>query len=317
MASAARYLALNSGVKIPVLGFGTYMLKGDALKSALDYALFIGYRHIDTALSYENEAAIGDVISDRIRSGKLSRKDLFVTTKVPPVYLAYHAAIDSAKMSQENLKLRYLDLLLIHQPWGLVNKGDGTLRPTDSKGKRELAVYDLTETWHAFESLVNRGLVNSIGLSNFTARQIERIWKCATVKPSNLQLECHVYLQQWELEKYCSDKHIVMSAYAPLGAPGNSQRSSSEQPLKDPVVCRIAKECGKSPAQILLNFLVQRKMAVITKSGNHDRIKQNLDVFDWSITTQHKKKIQQLDKNIRFFGFEWAVSHPEFYDEPF
>ena len=91
------------------------------MKNALDFALFLGYRHVDTALSYGNEREIGEVINDRIRSGKLNRKDLFVTSKVPPAFLAYHAALDSAKMSLENLKLKYLDLLLIHQPWGLVS----------------------------------------------------------------------------------------------------------------------------------------------------------------------------------------------------
>lgn len=196
MTGVAKYLALNSGFKIPVHGFGTYLLTGEPLKCALDYALFLGYRHIDTAHSYGNEVEIGEVINDRIRAGKLNRMDLFVTSKVPSVYLAYHSAIDSAKMSLENLKLKYLDMLLIHHPWGVVNRGDGTLRPIDRNGKRELAVYNLNETWQAFEHLVNRGYVNSIGLSNFTARQVERIWKSATIKPSNLQLECHAYLQQ-------------------------------------------------------------------------------------------------------------------------
>ncbi|KAK7482869.1 hypothetical protein BaRGS_00025902 [Batillaria attramentaria] len=318
MSGAARYLVLNSGFKIPTLGFGTYLLQGDALKCALDYALFLGYRHIDTALSYQNESAIGEVISDRIRSGKLCRKDLFVTSKVPSAYLAYHAALDSAKMSLENLKLKYLDLLLIHHPWGVVNRGDGTLKPLDRNGKRQLAIYNLNETWQAFELLVNQGLVNNIGVSNFTARQIERIWKTATIKPSNVQLECHAYLQQYELEQYCQGKNVIMSAYAPIGAPGKPDRTEKDPDLlQDPVVTSIACECGKSPAQVLLNFLIQRKMVVITKSERPDKIQENADVFDWSLTSKHKLAIKDLDKNIRFFRFEWAACHPEFSDEPF
>lgn len=279
---------------------------------------FLGYRHIDTAHSYGNEVEIGEVINDRIRAGKLNRMDLFVTSKVPSVYLAYHSAIDSAKMSLENLKLKYLDMLLIHHPWGVVNRGDGTLRPIDRNGKRELAVYNLNETWQAFEHLVNRGYVNSIGLSNFTARQVERIWKSATIKPSNLQLECHAYLQQREIEKYCTGKKVVMSAYAPIGAPGRTdKRAEDPDLLKDPVICKIAAECSKTPAQVLLNFLVQKKMVVITKSEKPERIKENDDIFDWSLTSSHKMKISELDRNVKFFRFEWAASHPEFSDEPF
>lgn len=314
----ARYLSLNTGFKIPALGFGTYMLKGDALKSALDFALFLGYRHVDTALNYDNERAIGEIINDRIRSGKLNRKDLFITTKVPPAYLAYHAAVDSAKMSLENLKLKYLDMLLIHQPWGLVNRGDGTLKPLDHKGNRQLAIYNINETWQAFEYLVNQGLVNNIGLSNFTARQIERIWKTAIIKPSNIQLECHCYLQQHELESYCSGKNIVMSAYSPVGSPGKPDRLNNEPiVLQDPIVLNIANKCGKSPAQVLLNFLLERKMVVIVKSSHLHHIEDNLNVFDWSLQSEHMGLLKQLDRNYRFFRFEWAAHHPEFSDEPF
>lgn len=318
MSGAARYLCLNSGFKIPALGFGTYLLHGDALKSALDYALFLGYRHIDTALSYQNERAIGEVINDRIRGGKLCRKDLFITTKVPAAYLAYHAALDSAKMSLENLKLKYLDMLLVHHPWGVVNRGDGTLKPLDHNGRRQLAIYNLNETWQSFEYLVNQGLVNSIGVSNFTARQIDRIWKTATIKPSNVQLECHAYLQQLELERYCQSKNLVISAYSPIGTPGKPDRSAKDPfLLEDPVVTSIAIECGKSPAQVLLNFLLQRKMVVITKSERPDKIRENLGAFGWSLTKEHRLAIKNLDRNIRFFRFDWATCHPEYSDEPF
>ncbi|KAL8625025.1 hypothetical protein ACOMHN_012034 [Nucella lapillus] len=314
----ARYMSLNTGFRIPALGFGTFNLKGDALKSALDYALFLGYRHIDTALSYDNEAAIGEVINDRIRSGKVSRKDMFVTSKVPPAYMAYHSALDSAKMSMDNLRLKYLDLLLIHQPWGMVNRGDGTLKPLDEKGHRQLAIYNLNETWQAFEFLVNKGLVNSIGLSNFTARQIERIWKSASIKPSNIQLECHCYLQQFELENYCSGKNLVLSAYSPVGSPSKPDRGEDEPLLiEDPLVGAIARDCGKTPAQVLINFLLQRKMVVIPKSGHLHHIEENHNVFDWSLSSEHIQALHKLDRNYRFFRFEWATCHPEFSDEPF
>lgn len=280
--------------------------------------MFLGYRHIDTALSYENEAAIGEVIRDRVRAGKLCRRDLFVTSKVPPAYLAYHAAVDSAKMSLDNLHLRYLDMLLIHQPWGLVNRGDGTLRPLDDKGQRELAIYNLNQTWQALEFLVSQGLVNSIGLSNFTTRQIDRIWKYAAIKPSNVQLECHSYLQQEQLEAYCSAKKIIISAYSPVGSPGKPDRKKDEPVLlEDPVVCDIAEELGKSPAQVLLNFLLQRNMVVIPKSSNAHHIDENFHVHDWSLTTDHKLAMKELDRSYRFFRFEWATCHPEFSDEHF
>jgi diketogulonate reductase-like aldo/keto reductase len=185
-------------------------------------------------------------------------------------------------------------------------------------GKRQLAIYNLNETWQAFEFLVNQGLVNNIGLSNFTARQIERIWKTATIKPANLQLECHCYLQQHELETYCHMKNIVMSAYSPIGAPGKPDRGKKEPILhEDPVVAEIAQMCKRSPTQILLNFLLDRKMAVIVKSQNVKNIEENFQVFDFSLQSEHHELLEQLDRNHRYFRFEWAASHPEFSDEPF
>ncbi|XP_046349402.2 1,5-anhydro-D-fructose reductase-like [Haliotis rufescens] len=313
MSSVVRYLTMNNGLKMPSVGLGTYLLKQDILKQALDYALFLGYRHIDTALSYENEVEIGEVIHERIKAGRLKRNELFVTTKVPSVYLSRESAIRSTELSLENLKLKHVDMLLIHHPWGLVNRGDGTLVPFDSKGEKELCWYNILETWDAFEHVHNRKLTKSIGLSNFNPTQIQRIWDKADVKPANLQLELHAYWQQNVLQKVCREKNIIMTAFAPLGAPfKNDMTDGLPKLLEDPVIIEISDEYGKSPAQILLNFLLQKNIGVLPKSQSIERIRENLEVLDWKITQMDCERIEKLDNTVKYFPFDWAHTHPEY-----
>ncbi|XP_046546285.1 aldo-keto reductase family 1 member A1-like [Haliotis rubra] len=308
MSSVARYLTMNNGLKMPSVGLGTYLLKQDTLKQALDYALFLGYRHIDTALTYENEVEIGEVIHERIKAGRLKRSEVFVTTKVPSIYLSRDAAIKSTELSLENLKLKYVDMLLIHHPWGVAN-----IEPFNSKEEKELCQYNILETWDAFEHVQNQNLTKSIGLSNFNPSQIQKIWDKADVKPANLQLELHAYWQQNVLQKVCCEKNIIMTAYAPLGAPFKSDMTKSmPKLLEDPLIIAISEEYGKSPSQILLNFLLQKNIGVLPKSQSMERIKENFEVLDWKITQMDCERIEKLDNTVKYFPFEWAHAHPDF-----
>ncbi|XP_041371789.1 aldo-keto reductase family 1 member B10-like [Gigantopelta aegis] len=313
------YILLRNCAKMPIVGIGTYMLKGDVLKQALDFAIFKGYRHIDTALSYGNESEIGEVVADRLKNGTLRRKDLFVTTKVPPVYLAPPFVAQSVEMSLENLKMQYVDMVLIHSPWGCINRGDGQLRPINQKGERVMEHYDLLETWKAFESVYNNKLAKNIGVSNFTANQIERICQKAIIIPSNLQTECHVYLQQRRLRLYCASRGIVVSAYAPLGAPASPYRDKQHPLLlEDHVVEQLARKYKKSAAQILLNFLINNNIPVLPKSQNQNRLRENLDVIDWTMSPEDTKLLLDLDCGVKYFMFDWAKRHPEYFEnEPF
>ena len=312
------YLLLRNHAKMPIVGIGTYTLKGDTLKQALDFALFIGYRHIDTALSYQNETEIGEVVADRVKAGSLRRKDLFVTTKVPPVYLAPTSVIQSMEMSLDRLKMRYVDMLLIHSPWGCINR-EGQLKPVNQNGERELEHYDLLETWKAFESVCDNKHARNIGVSNFTASQIERLCQKARIAPSNLQAECHVYFQQRQLRRYCESRGIVFTAYAPLGSPMSPHRDM-EQPvlLDDHIVQELAKNYKKSAAQIVLNFLINNKMAILPKSQTRERLQENLDVITWSLSPDDAKQLSDLDCGVKYFKYDWAKNHPEYFEnEPF
>lgn len=310
---------MNNGLRMPTVGLGTYLMKGDILKQAVDYALFLGYRHIDTALRYGNEVEVGEVVNDRIRSGKNKRKDLFITTKVPCAYLEKDAAIRSGEMSLESLKLRHVDLLLIHQPWGNVNRGDGTLKPLNPKGERELQHHDLLETWAAFEEMHDQNWAKSLGVSNFNPKQIQKIWDKAKIKPANLQLEAHAYWQQNKLVEFCRKKNIVLTAYSPLGAPSKPDKKTDDLVLlEDPQVRQLSVEYKKTPGQILLNFLLLKGMGVLPKSQSFERIKENFDVLDWKLSSSDFEKLLKLDNTIKYFTIEWAHEHPEFdKSEPF
>ncbi|CAG5135551.1 unnamed protein product [Candidula unifasciata] len=304
----SRFLTLNTGFKIPTIGFGTYNLKKEALKEALDYALFVGYRHIDTAVVYGNEEEIGQVIDDRQRAGKLNRKDLFITTKVPNTCMKSQAVLESTQHSLHNLRTNYVDLMLIHHPWACTKKEQGVVT---------FERVDLLETWNALVALSKGGQACSIGVSNFTIQQLERIVSGSGVSPACVQLECHAYLQQRRLKAYCDSKNIVVSAYAPLGSPNRPKHhvQSSENLLNDPVIVEIAQRYRKTPAQILLNFLLRQGFVVLPKSGNQARIKDNFASSNFNITPQDFDEIVTLDRGLRFFRFLYMKGHPEYFED--
>lgn len=284
------------------------MLKGDALKEALDYALFVGYRHIDTAVNYGNENEIGQVIDDRLRAGKLNRKDLFITSKVPSTHMKSQAVVESTQQSLNSLKTTYLDMLLVHSPWAHLR---------DDKGQIKFEHVDLLETWGALTSLFKGGQATSIGVSNFTLNQLERIISTSAVLPANVQLECHVYFQQNKLKAFCDSRHIIVSAYSPLGAPQRPSRhvQNTENILSDPVIVEIAKNYKKTPGQILLNFLLRRGFVVLPKSGTKDRIKENMGSLNFAITNKDFESILDLDRGVRFFRFLYMRGHPEYFEK--
>ena len=294
-------------------GFGTYLLKGDALRSALDYALFLGYRLIDTAYYYGNEADIGQVLRDRMKAGKLKRKDVYITTKIAKTHLRRAATTRCLQKSLQDLGTSYADSVLIHSPWAMVDTGSNT------DMKFDVDVH-FTETWTALQALFQDGSARSIGLSNFTVKQLERILGCAGPPPSHLQLECHAYLAQNKLKSFCDMNRIAMTAYAPLGAPALPVAKSEQEKslLSDPCVLEISKRLNKSPAQVLLKFLLQRGMVVIPKSGNRNRVKENFESINWKLSDKDFATLQRLDCGIRYYKFSNRKGHPEYFpDEDF
>lgn len=323
--NATRILKLNNGFLMPNIGVGTYLLNGFTVKAIVDKALFYGYRHIDSAISYDNEKDIGQIVRDNITAGKYKREDLFITTKLPSVYHAPEDVDIAIQKSKENLDLSYIDMFLIHQPWRLHNHKDGNLKPTRDDGELDFCPSEFIQTWKALEKCVDDGHVRSIGVSNFTVKQLQTILDNCKIKPANVQLECHPFFQQHELQTFCESHDIKLTAYSPLGAPGrpqSSQRDKNEdvpEVLKDLRLKQIAEYHKKATAaQISLAWLIKRGFCVLPKASSEERLEENIDIYDIELTGKDMKIIKGMDLNLKYFTFKKYQSHPEFFlDEDF
>ncbi|CAH1363923.1 unnamed protein product [Tenebrio molitor] len=319
--------AVNRVLEMPAVGLGTWRAQPEEMEKAVWAALEAGYRHIDTAFNYNTEETIGKVLSRWFSQGKGKREDLFVTTKLPNCGNRAGDVARFLKMSLEKLQLTYVDLYLIHMPFSF-RCNEASFAPlTNEDGSFSLDVdSDIICTWQAMEEQVESGLARTIGLSNFNGEQIERVYNSAKVKPAVLQVELHAYLQQADLRALCKKLNIAVTAYAPLGSPGANKHFSSKynysiQDFPDilghPVVTELSKKYGKTPGQILLRHLVQQDIIVIPKSSNPDRIKSNIDLFDFELSEEDMCALNALDRgeNGRIFDFlffKGVERHPEY-----
>jgi diketogulonate reductase-like aldo/keto reductase len=284
-------LAHGSG-ELPAVGFGTLIPDPVATRLATRAALEAGFRHLDCAERYRNEAAVGDAIQDAFKAGTLERKDLFVTTKLwnsnhrpERVKAAYDA-------SCRRLQLDHVDCYLVHTTFAF-QPGDEQ-DPRDEKGG---VIYDkgitLAETWQALERLVDDGSCKAIGLSDITLEKLREIVAVARIKPAVVQVESHPYLPEWELLEFCQEQGIVLLAFAALG------HSMEPNLLADPVITAIAQRMHKTPAQVALAWAVQRGTAFLTTSTKPQRLQDSFD-----ITTLPEDAMQEIRErittNIRF-----------------
>ncbi|KAJ0173726.1 hypothetical protein K1T71_010875 [Dendrolimus kikuchii] len=312
---------------MPTLGLGTWQAPADVIESTVYKALELGYRHIDTAFNYNNEEAIGTAIKKWIDDGKGARVDLFITTKLPHVG---NRAADVRKfldLQLSRLQMAYVDLYLIHVPFAFHCDPDKLTPIIKQNGEYDLdtETNHLT-TWKKLEECQKEGLVRNLGLSNFNEQQIERIIKNADLKPQVLQVELHAYFQQLELRRFCAENDIVVTAYAPLGSPGakdhfvtkyNYSPDTFPDLLGLPLVKEIANRHGKTPAQILLHFLVQQKVVVIPKSTSEHRLKENMELYDFELAAPEMNQLKKLDRGERgrifnFLFWKGVEKHPEY-----
>ena len=256
------YMKMNDGYKIPVVGLGTWKSEpGEATYKAVLDSINAGYRHIDTARAYDNEADVGRAVQD----ADINRKDLFITTKLWNRHQGYDEAIEACEKSLARLGCDYIDLYLIHWPL---------------KDKRN-------ESWRALIELQKKGLCRSIGVSNFTIDNLKELEDKFEVIPAANQVEFHPYHYQKDLLEYCNSKNIIIEAYSPLV---HAKRMDEER------LVAISEEIGKTPAQILIRWAIQRGMVVLPKSVNESRIIENFAVFDFEISDSLMKRLDDLDE---------------------
>ena len=272
-----------NGAKIPAIGLGTWELRGRPCARIVEQALKLGYRHIDTAQVYENEREVGD----GLRASGIRRDELFVTTKLWNNNHRPERVKPALQASLDRLGLDTVDLYLVHTPFAFKPGDDQD--PRDAHGA---VIYDdgvtLEETWAAMESLVDEGLTGAIGLSDIDVEGVKRVAQTARIKPAVVEVESHPYHPQWELHQLRETDGIILLAFASLG------HGLEPRLLDDPLIVSIAQRLGKTPAQVLLAWGIQRGSAVLTGSVNPTRINENFDV-----TTIPESSVQDISERLQ------------------
>ena len=303
-----KMLEFSNGDRMPIVGLGTWKSAPGDVYAAVREAIRIGYRHIDCALVYGNEAEIGHALRDAMGAGQVKRSELWVTSKLWNNSHGRDNVAGALRKSLENLALSYLDLYLIH--WPIPLKA-GAIFPKSGADFLSSSEAPIQATWEGMEAAVKAGLTRHIGVSNFSARKLKDIIDHCTIKPEVDQVELHPLLQQPELVRFCVSHGIHMTAWAPLGSadrPESTRRPDAPVLLDDPVIKSIAQRLGHTPAQVLIAWHVNRGISVIPKSVTPARLRENLAAADIVLTRADMDQIAALDANYRLInGSFWTM----------
>lgn len=306
---AARTLELPSGDRMPRVGLGCWKIGRSTCADVVYDAIKLGYRHLDGACDYGNEVEVGQGISRAIAEGLVRREELWVTSKLWNTYHAREHVAPACQRSLDDLGLAYLDLYLVHFPISQAFVPFETRYPPewvfDPSAEKPAMVYapvPFQETWQAMEALAARGLVRNVGVCNLGCAGLRDLLSYAVLPPATLQVERHVYLQQPNLVRFCADAGVPLTAFSPLGSSSYVElgmATAADSALADPAVLKLAALKGKSPAQVLLRWGLQRG-AVVPKSAQRERLRENLDIFDFELTAAEVDELRALDKHKRF-----------------
>jgi alcohol dehydrogenase (NADP+) len=293
--------------QMPLLGLGTWKAPADQVKTAVTTALELGYRHIDCAAIYGNEAAVGQALTDCFNRGVVQRSEVWITSKLWNSAHAAAAVPIALAKTLADLQLDYLDLYLIH--WPVVLRA-GILLPETPQDFIALADLPLTETWRGMEQVQRSGQCRHIGVSNCSVAKLRNLLDSATIPPAVNQVECHPYLQQRPLLEFCQQHHILLTAYSPLGSgdrPASFKAPDEPALLQDPTLQTLAQTHHCTVAQILIQWALQRGTAVIPKATQRTHLTENLAATQVTLTPGDLDTLAALDRHYRYVdGTFWT-----------
>lgn len=305
-----QHLTLRTGDRMPAAGLGAWKIAPEAAAGVVLEAARLGYRHFDCASDYGNESSVGQGLRAVLDEGVSRREDLWITSKLWNTNHAPEHVRGAVERSLADLQIDYLDLYLIHFPIALRYVPPSERYPAGwfydpnaARPRMELASVPLSDTWGAMEELVRAGLVRNIGVCNFGVALLRDLSCHAAIQPAMLQVEMHPRLTQEKLLRYCREADVAVTAFSPLGSPSYvsiGMADAEDSLLGDPIVAAIAAKHGKTPAQTLLRWGVQRGTAVIPKSSRPERLRENLALFDFELSAAEMGAISSLNQNRRF-----------------